>query len=95
MSRNHHHPRRAVAPTLRFQILERDGWQCVQCGKRGRLECDHIVPLHHGGHSTPENLQALCVRCHIIKTKQENRKFQVEGQAEWEFFASDKRRARR
>lgn len=47
---------------LRMQALERDGWQCVQCGTRRGLECDHVKPVR----DRPElafvlsNLQILC-----------------------------------
>ena len=49
--------------------LDRDGWRCVQCGKAGRLEVDHIKPLHEGGASFAlDNLQALCRNHHLRKT---------------------------
>ena len=58
---------------LRLRIFARDGWRCRKCGRSGRLECDHIVPLRHGGASyDPANLQAVCRRCHIEKTASEN-----------------------
>ena len=56
---------------LRMQTLERDGWQCVQCGVRRGLECDHIEPVR----DRPDlayvlsNLQILCGRCHARKTR--------------------------
>ena len=54
---------------LRLRIFERDGWRCVRCGKAGRLECDHVVPLHKGGDPyLGENLQSLCRECHLAKT---------------------------
>lgn len=55
---------------LRLQALDRDGWQCVQCGTRKRLEVDHIEPVR----DRPDlsfslsNLQVLCGRCHARKT---------------------------
>lgn len=58
---------------LRLQALERDGWQCVQCGERRGLECDHVLPVR----DRPElahvltNLQILCGRCHARKTRLE------------------------
>ena len=58
---------------VRMQALDRDGWQCVQCGTRRRLECDHIEPVR----DRPElayalsNLQILCGRCHARKTRLE------------------------
>lgn len=54
-----------------MQALDRDGWQCVQCGERRRLECDHILPVR----THPElsyslgNLQILCAICHSRKTR--------------------------
>lgn len=58
---------------LRWQALRRDGFRCVQCGARGRLEVDHIQPVR----ARPDlayaldNLQALCVSCHSRKTRLE------------------------
>ena len=55
---------------LRLRVFERDNWRCRACGKAGRLECDHIVPLHKGGDPYDrENLQTLCVGCHVEKTR--------------------------
>jgi len=56
---------------LRVQALDRDEWQCVQCGERRRLEIDHVHPVR----THPElayslaNLQTLCGRCHARKTR--------------------------
>lgn len=56
---------------LRLEAKRRDGWKCVQCNARGRLEVDHIKPLR----THPElafdltNLQSLCGRCHARKTR--------------------------
>ena len=55
---------------LRRGTFERDGWRCVRCGKAGRLEADHIVPLAKGGDPYDKaNLQTLCRGCHVEKTK--------------------------
>jgi len=60
-------------PALRLAAKRRDGFKCVQCGTRGRLEVDHIQPVR----DAPElsfalsNLQTLCVSCHSKKTIQE------------------------
>ena len=56
---------------LRLEALRRDGFGCIQCGARGRLEVDHIQPVR----TRPdlayslENLQTLCPRCHSRKTR--------------------------
>ena len=58
---------------LRLQALRRDGWRCVKCNGRYRLEVDHIKPVR----SHPElafdltNLQTLDARCHGRKTRQD------------------------
>lgn len=58
---------------VRRRVLERDGHRCKACGRAGRLEVDHIVPLAGGGKPYDmRNLQALCRGCHIAKTKREN-----------------------
>ena len=58
---------------IRVFCLDRDGWRCVKCSKRGRLECDHRIPLHLGGDFyNADNVQTLCRDCHFAKTRQEN-----------------------
>ena len=58
---------------LRRVILRRDGYRCQKCGKAGRLECDHVIPVHKGGAFwEPSNLQALCRPCHFAKSAREN-----------------------
>ena len=60
---------------VRLRTFARDRWRCRTCGRAGRLECDHVVPLHRGGAEyDPENLQSLCRQCHIRKTAGELRK---------------------
>ena len=55
---------------LRLRVFERDGWRCVLCGKAGRLECDHIVPLQDGGAAFEmDNLRTLCRGCHIGRSR--------------------------
>ena len=53
-------------------MLDRDSWRCQKCGKAGRLECDHRVPMDAGGAVYDlTNLQTLCRGCHISKTRLE------------------------
>ncbi len=56
---------------LRLEVLRRDGFRCVQCGARGRLEVDHVRPVrdHPDGAYDMANLQALCPPCHTRKTR--------------------------
>ena len=58
---------------MRKRILNRDGYRCRACGRPGRLEVDHVVPIQRGGAAwDADNLQALCRSCHIEKTRREN-----------------------
>jgi len=70
---------------VRAQVLARDGFRCRQCGRRGRLEVDHVVALDQGGAELdPENLQALCRHCHMVKTRSERHQGAViEGRGAW------------
>jgi len=62
--------RSARWPALRLAALRRDGFRCVSCGTRGRLEVDHVKPVrtHPELSFVLENLQSLCARCHARKT---------------------------
>jgi len=58
-------------PEQKEQILKRDGYRCVICG-RGKedgveLHVDHIKPKYLGGKSTIENGQTLCAQHNFIK----------------------------
>lgn len=53
------------------QILKRDGYKCVICGKGKKegveLHVDHIKPRYLGGSATIENGQTLCAQHNFIK----------------------------
>ena len=71
MSKFHQTPR---WHRLARAVKDRDGWRCKKCGKPGRLECDHRVPISNGGKKwDPSNLQALCRQCHFIKSYKERK----------------------
>ena len=71
MSRQHVKLDRRRWAWVRRKLLKRDNWRCRECGRYGN-EVDHIQPLHTGGDPWAEsNLQCLCRRCHIAKTRAE------------------------
>ena len=73
---------------IRIEVLDRDKWRCVACGRRGRLEVDHVLPMSQGGAVFDlENLQVLCRADHLAKTAKEN-EIAVEGpeRAEWRAY---------
>lgn len=45
---------------LMLALIERDGYQCAECGTVEDLTIDHIVPLSKGGTDELNNLQLLC-----------------------------------
>ena len=56
----------------RAAILVRDEYTCQACGIITlKLEVDHIVNRARGGLDDEENLQALCIPCHKLKTAAE------------------------
>jgi hypothetical protein len=60
-----------VPEVLRWQVWERDGFECLNCGSRQCLTIDHIRPWQLGGHKTdPANLQTLCRACNSSKGQQ-------------------------
>ena len=67
--------RREVRPALRFRVFRRDSFRCVACGRSPathlgvELHADHILAVVHGGKTTLENLQTLCVDCNLGKGK--------------------------
>ena len=71
---------------VRRAVFKRDNFRCVECGKAGRLEVDHISPLQREPGQDPydpNGLQTLCRRCHVEKTRQENRREPTPAEAAW------------
>ena len=60
---------------VRARVLDRDGWKCQHCGKHGRMECDHRIPLDIAPDRMYDetNLQSLCSDCHFLKSQDERR----------------------
>ena len=45
-------------------VLERDGFACTVCGRRGKLNLHHVQREADGGAAIVENLVTVCVPCH-------------------------------
>ena len=55
-------------PFSKRNVLVRDGFKCVYCGKESKkLTIDHIIPKSKGGKSTFENCVACCKQCNLKK----------------------------
>ena len=72
---------------VRLEVFRRDGYRCRQCGRPGRLECDHVTPIDRGGDPwNLDNLQTLCGGrngCHAKKTAGENRRQLTADETAW------------
>jgi len=64
--------RKAFSYKTRYEILTRDKYICVKCGKSAsdgiRLEIDHKIPFSNGGSDDWDNLQTLCNICNSGKS---------------------------
>jgi 5-methylcytosine-specific restriction enzyme A len=58
---------------IRLQAKRRDGWACVQCGSKLRLEVHHVESVRNRPDLaySLDNTQTLCSRCHSSKTRVE------------------------
>ena len=61
---------RNVPGKVKRIVAFKQSWTCNYCVRvlPPTYQIDHVVPLHHGGDNTIDNLQALCVECHATKT---------------------------
>ena len=64
--------RQKVTDSMRYDVMRRDGFRCVLCGRSAQdgatLHVDHIIPLAKGGLSEMSNLRTLCDRCNMGKS---------------------------
>ncbi|PTY05615.1 HNH endonuclease [Opitutaceae bacterium EW11] len=54
----------------RNNVFERDKNQCQYCARvyaREELNLDHVIPRHHGGKTTWENIVCSCIKCNSRK----------------------------
>ena len=93
MSARHHALQGSRWAAVRRAVFDRDGYRCRKCGKAGRLECDHIVPLAAAPDQDPfdpTGCQALCRGCHIDKSRAERRPAAPPpGRAAWRALVAE------
>lgn len=57
--------------SLRYDVLKRDHFRCVICGRSADdgviLHVDHIIPVSKGGKTEIGNLRTLCEDCNLGK----------------------------
>ena len=92
MSRRHARLHAGRWARVRRAVFDRDGWRCVRCGRAGRSECDHVIPLHFDPGQNPydpDGCQTLCRTCHVEKTRQENRRAPTPAESAWRALVAE------
>ena len=92
MSRHHTRLNACRWDAVRRAVFERDNYRCTECGKAGRLECDHVTPLQREPGQDPfdpNGLQTLCRACHIEKTRAENRRELTPDERAWRVLVAE------
>lgn len=77
---------------IRLAAKRRDNFACVRCGRRGKLEVDHIIPARREPARAfdLDAVQTLCVTCHVEKTRREVGKGEPDPQREeWKALVRD------
>jgi hypothetical protein len=64
--------REPIPARLRHEVMARDGYKCVYCGRGPAdgvtLQIDHRIPLSRGGRTTEPNLATACDQCNLGKS---------------------------
>lgn len=65
--------RNKMTRSLRYDIMQRDKFKCVLCGRSSKndnvkLHIDHIKPISKGGKTEWNNLRTLCEDCNLGKS---------------------------
>ncbi len=68
--------RSLMTASMRYDILQRDSFRCVLCGRTAndgvQLHVDHIRPVSKGGKTEYSNLRTLCDQCNLGKSDKWN-----------------------
>lgn len=68
---NAEYERSKMNSSIRYDILKRDHFRCVICGRSAedgvKLHVDHIIPVSKGGKTEYSNLRTLCDACNFGK----------------------------
>jgi nitrate reductase cytochrome c-type subunit len=63
---------KSVAPiNIKNKVLKRDKHQCIICSSKDYLQVHHKIYRSKGGSNEMNNLETLCIDCHIEKHKNE------------------------
>lgn len=59
--------RKELDRAVKLLVFERDGHQCVRCGKTAYLHPSHVLPKgkYHNLRWELDNIKTLCLGCHL------------------------------
>lgn len=63
-----------ITQKTRQEVLKRDGYRCIICGKTNALTIAHALSRAKGGRGIKENLATLCMQCHHVADNGFNKK---------------------
>ena len=70
--RTKEYQRSLMSAGLRYDVMKRDEFRCVLCGREAddgvKLHVDHILPVSKGGKTVMNNLRTLCPDCNLGKS---------------------------
>ena len=71
--RTHPPPRPAMLPQRRLRLASGQGWRCGICGEMltEAMHADHRLPWSECLDDSDENVQIVCMPCHLAKTSEE------------------------
>jgi len=69
---------RYFSPRLAAEILKRDNYTCIYCGKPATV-VDHVVSWELGGKTTKSNGVSCCKSCNKLKESDSGSNYLVKG----------------
>ena len=68
-----HSARGQLWQAFRRRCIQRAGYRCERCGRAGRFEVHHKVPVAKGGKRFDfRNVEVVCRSCHFAEHKTDN-----------------------
>lgn len=54
-----------ISPSVRAEVMDRDGGECIICGCGRGVQIAHFISRGRLGLGIPQNLAVFCHRCHF------------------------------
>ena len=95
--KNKEYRKKAIPLGLRYDVLHRDGYKCVICGKNVkddniRLHIGYIVSKTEGGKENIDNLRTLCENCDLNKINKQERQYVKNTSEKYQYYLKTKQK---